>query len=132
MIKKEIFYVGFVLILSLVFNGCVSEDVTTLEDCNQYKNNPDLMYECFSKVGVKQLNTSICDKIPSENLFKYLCYADIALEKNDSSICEKLGEDKNLCYEQIAHECSCLYSDNDKYTSVCDEVKQKGYKGACE
>ena len=135
----------FVLLVLVLFSGCFDNlDNIKADDCDSFEANSDVQIICLYNAGINELDTEICDRISTDNLYFVSCYAEIAIQKGDISVCEKLKDvkeinydpnntsydSKDACYQQIAHECSCAHSEENK--PACTEIKKKGIKGACE
>ncbi len=96
------------IVLGLLAAGCTGSAKKTMEDCK---------------------------KIPLNDVSRYvICSTEVAFADGNANACESFGtaDEKKLCYESIANECSCVKSSADKYPAVCSAVKAKGVVGACE
>ena len=75
-----------------------------------------------------------CKGISAEDVGRYICASEIVFEQRNIAICENFDTvaEKNLCYGEIANECSCLDSTPQSYPDVCSAIEAKGFTGACE
>lgn len=111
----------------------------TLQSASDCEKLPaGMVHSCYADVALKNLDTSVCDKIPDSDLFLFGCYARIAIAKDDLSVCGgvRAGEDTKennvlLCKEEVANECSCYEGVKEEHPAICSQVASMGMKGAC-
>lgn len=113
-----------------VASKAVKANNADLCEKNKYAN-PHQRNECYFKIGVKEKDLSICEKIVNDggngDAMKTSCVANVAFNTNNPSLCDSLkmkgGIWKDKCY--------VTFSSESIDSAVCDRVFDEYAKSQC-